>query len=510
MPLKDREAFGADVTLLLEGTYPYVRGGVSSWVHQLIQGLPEFSFSLIFIGGLPDQYEGVQYELPDNVVHLETHFIMEREHHVGQPVARKGCPEAFAQVEAMHRHFKRDLVSKESVDQVRDTIQLIGSGHAIELEDFLYGEEAWEVITRFYEKFCTSPSFVDYFWTVREMHAPLFRLLDIAHAAPPTRILHAVSTGYAGLLGSVMRMQRGLPFILSEHGIYTKERKIDLSGAKWIKESEEEIEAEGESYFRRLWIRFFEVLGRLTYAQANPIISLFEGNRQRQIRDGAPVERCLVIPNGIDVDRFSPLVERRPAHIPPVVALIGRVVPIKDIKTFIRTMRVVCNEIPEAEGWIIGPEDEDPVYVEECRALVSALGLTKQVRFLGFQNINDILPKVGVVMLTSISEAQPLVLLECMAAGVPCVATDVGSCREILEGAHDEDRALGVAGHVVPIADPQQAAWAAIRLLRDESLWHRAQQAGLMRVQRFYRQELMFDRYRTLYQDALRDTTWRA
>ena len=39
-----------DVTLLLEGTYPFVSGGVSSWVHQIIRGLPEYSFSLVFLG----------------------------------------------------------------------------------------------------------------------------------------------------------------------------------------------------------------------------------------------------------------------------------------------------------------------------------------------------------------------------------------------------------------------------------------------------------------------------
>ena len=46
----------ADVTLLLEGTYPYVSGGVSSWVHQIIRGLPEIKFSLVFLGGDPKLY----------------------------------------------------------------------------------------------------------------------------------------------------------------------------------------------------------------------------------------------------------------------------------------------------------------------------------------------------------------------------------------------------------------------------------------------------------------------
>lgn len=43
-----------DVMLLLEGTYPFVAGGVSSWVHQLISGLPGITFGIVFIGGSQD------------------------------------------------------------------------------------------------------------------------------------------------------------------------------------------------------------------------------------------------------------------------------------------------------------------------------------------------------------------------------------------------------------------------------------------------------------------------
>ena len=44
------EAVTADICLLLEGTWPYVRGGVSSWIHQMILGLPDLTFSVMFIG----------------------------------------------------------------------------------------------------------------------------------------------------------------------------------------------------------------------------------------------------------------------------------------------------------------------------------------------------------------------------------------------------------------------------------------------------------------------------
>lgn len=68
-----------------------------------------------------------------------------------------------------------------------------------------------------------------------------------------------------------------------------------------------------------------------------------------------------------------------------MIGLLGRIVPIKDIKTFIRAMRTIVIQLPEAEGWLIGPEDEDKEYAEECRNLVQELGLEEKVRFLGFQ-----------------------------------------------------------------------------------------------------------------------------
>ena len=189
--------------------------------------------------------------------------------------------------------------------------------------------------------------------------------------------------------------------------------------------------------------------------------------------------------------------------MPPVLCLIGRVVPIKDIKTFIRAMRSVINQLPEAEGWIAGPEDEDPAYAQECRNLVLSLGLQDKVRFLGFQKIDDLMPKIGLTVLSSISEALPLVILEGYAAGVPTISTDVGSCRQLIEGLDAEDKALGSSGAVVNIADPQALATAAIDLLSDADRWRAASQSGIARVERYYSDEMMFGRYRSVYEAAL-------
>jgi glycosyltransferase involved in cell wall biosynthesis len=502
-PRKTNAKPEADIALLLEGTYPFIRGGVSSWVHQIITGLPEYNFALIFLGGDRQHYGKQQYVLPDNVTHLECHYLMDTEA-ASKPRPRRGNKAAFDAQRCLHEQFKSgtpvqpDILHKVFAD--------LGQKQGISRDDFLYSEESWEMVDENYRKYCTEPSFVDYFWSIRIMHAPLFQLAEVARTLPTVRMLHSISTGYAGLLGAIASEQRGIPFALSEHGIYTKERKIDLSQAQWIHDPTDQVSGtlnEQLGYIRRLWIRFFEALGRLAYQQADPIVSLYQGNRQRQLQDGASQERTCIIPNGIEPARFDAARKARPDSIPKVLGLVGRVVPIKDIKTFIRAMRSISDTIPDVEGWIVGPEDEDETYVRECKELVDSLGLNQRVKFLGFQNVNEILPQLGLMVLTSISEALPLVILEAHAAGLPCLATDVGACRELLEGASEEDRALGASGAVVPIADPEATAREALRLLSNPEQWHRAQKAGLERVQRFYTLDSMFGAYREIYNRGL-------
>jgi glycosyltransferase involved in cell wall biosynthesis len=519
----------ADIALLLEGTYPYIRGGVSSWVHQIISGLPEIRFAVIFIGGNQEMYGPAQYQFPPNVTHVETHYLLHRDKQHLKPSARQGNRRAFEAMGALHAYMREDgkisdeqMASAQPVSapmtkaqvgaaQLANIFASLGSAEGISQEDFLYSKASWDYITRQYRERCTEPSFINYFWAVRAMHAPLFVLADIAAGLPPVRAIHAISTGYAGFLGAMIRLRRNIPFVLTEHGIYTKERKIDLAQATWIHDHNDDVcntLHDEMGYIRGLWIKFYEQIGRMAYAQASPIVSLYEGNRLRQIADGAQSEKTQVIPNGINLQRYQIALEKRPPGIPPILGLIGRVVPIKDIKTFIRAVRTLIDTRPDAQGWIVGPEDEDPSYVSECKDLVASLGLENSVKFLGFQNVLEILPQLGLVVLTSISEALPLVVLEAFASGVPCLATDVGSCRELIEGRGEEDRALGAAGSVVFIADPEGTARAALELIGNPERWRAAQQAGLARVKRYYDDKLMFSSYRNLYAQALDQDTW--
>ncbi|MDK3021069.1 GT4 family glycosyltransferase PelF [Cupriavidus taiwanensis] len=495
------KAASADVMLLLEGTFPYVSGGVSSWVNQMIRAFPELRFGIVFIGSRREDYGDMAYQLPANVVHLETHYLYD---FPPPPLVqgRSGDARAFDASDRLHDLLREPGREAEAGALIRELMPALREGGALGEDAFLYSRRAWQTITDQYRRFCTDPSFTDYFWTVRIMHKPLWQLVRIADGLIPARVYHTVSTGYAGFLGALLRHRNQRPLLVSEHGIYTKERKIDLFQSQWIRDNRNVFERDISqiSYFRELWVRFFETLGRVCYDAGDDIVALYEGNRRRQVQDGAPEARTRSIPNGIDLPRLAPLRDKRQPGVPPVLCLIGRVVPIKDVKTFIRAMLTVVREYPEAEGWIAGPEDEDPEYARECRSLAESLGLGQKVKFLGFQRIDALLPQVGVLVLSSISEALPLVVLEGFAAGVPCVTTDVGSCRELLFGLPGDDAALGPAGEVVRIADPAALAAAALGLLRDPVRWQAAQAAGVARVERYYTQERMVGSYRELYQ----------
>lgn len=500
----NRHAVSADIALLLEGTFPYVSGGVGAWVNQMIQAFPDHTFAIVFIGGRREDYGKAHYDLPANVVHFEEHYI----HESTPPDSVRGTTgnrRAFEHIAAMHDTLREGKDLGAVARLIREIIPMLADGGGVSERQFLHGKRSWDFVTQQYEKYCTDPSFTDYFWTVRIMHKPLWQLVRISENMIPAKVYHTVSTGYAGFLGALLHFRTNQPLLISEHGIYTKERKIDLLQSRWIRDNrgifEKDISQVG--YFQDLWIRFFEAMGRVCYEAASDIVALYEGNRQRQLRDGASGAKTHVIPNGVSISRLAPLRSQRPSEIPQVVALIGRVVPIKDIKTFIRSIFIAGRELPALQGWIVGPEAEDADYARECHELVESLSLHDKVKFLGFRKIDALLPQIGLVALTSISEGLPLVMLEAFAAGVPVVATNVGSCGELIEGSDAEDRALGAAGLLVQIANPEVFAGALVDLLDHPVKWRAAQEAGIARVERYYTDTLVEESYSGLYQKLL-------
>jgi glycosyltransferase involved in cell wall biosynthesis len=125
------------------------------------------------------------------------------------------------------------------------------------------------------------------------------------------------------------------------------------------------------------------------------------------------------------------------------------------------------------------------------------------LQFKGSVKVDEYLPEVDVLALSSISEAQPLVILEAGAAGIPCVVTDVGNCRELIYGTDTEEPMLGQGGEIVSISNPQEMSDALLALLLDKQKHREYSQAIKERVHRYYNRAQHNGAYQNLYQSLM-------
>jgi glycosyltransferase involved in cell wall biosynthesis len=219
-----------------------------------------------------------------------------------------------------------------------------------------------------------------------------------------------------------------------------------------------------------------------------------------QVSLGADEKRILLIPNGIDVQKYENLKGRMGGSDAVLkVGFVGRVVPVKDVETFVKAAKLINESMPQAEFYIIGPDDEDADYAREVRNLVSALDLINVIKFTGPVNTADYYKIIDLLVLTSITEVQPLVILEALIAGVPVVATNVGACREMLYGDSPEDRSIGRCGIITAIKAPAETAAAVVKILKDPALWREMAITGQKRVRRYYQKKQLSAQYRRLY-----------
>lgn len=483
----------ADVCLLMEGSYPYVAGGVSTWTHDLIKAHADLTFHVVAL--VADRApRKLAYPLPDNVVGLSHVYLQ-----APDPGRRRvvGAGELLRRLEGPLLRLQQGggLAELEEILRLLRPFQgKVGS------RVLLNSEEAFQTVVRMCQAQLPDASFLEYFWGLRALMGGMFAAM--LAELPAARVYHAISTGYAGLFAARARLETGRPALLTEHGIYTNERRIEILMAEWLFEggsSSLSVERQTRD-LRDLWLDTFASYSKACYEACDRIVTLYGGNQEFQRRQGAEEDKLQIIPNGIDYAGYSK-VERSTEDRPPTIALIGRVVPIKDVKTFIRAAGILREDIPDLLAMILGPTEEDQQYFEECRTIVKHLGLEKTVIFAGRVRLTDWLGKIDAIALTSVSEAQPLVILEAGASGVPTVATDVGSCSELLLGRPDEDPPLGPGGAITTLASPLQTAQELRALLLDEPWRRRCAIAIKERVRRYY-DKIEIDRiYRALYDE---------
>ncbi len=476
------------ICVICEGSYPFVAGGVSSWLQGLMKGMPQHTFTIWAIGAQEKQGARYAYELPENVDRVVDVYLDSVLRERLRPSRRS------LKLTADQREALRRMLQGEDLDW--PVVFNLFGGKGCRNVEFLLNYDFLTLL----EEIClaTDPdvSFTDYFWTIRSMFLPLLYLLG--GEVPQGDLYYSVSAGYAGVLGAMASLRTGKPYVLTEHGIYTREREEEILRTNWVLPQ-----------FKDLWIDMFYMFTRCAYRYAARVTALFSRASLIQQEIGCDSRKCAVVPNGVDYERFSAIPPKSPDGFLDIGAVV-RLVPIKDIKTMLYAFAMVSQERQDVRLHIMGPTEEDEEYFEECRRLQEDLGLKNAV-FTGRVDVRSYLTKIDFTLLTSISEGQPLAVLEAMAAGRPAVTTDVGSCRELIMGPGDD---FGPAGLCVPVMHQTALAGAILSLCKDADARARMGEAGRRRVYDHYRQAIMLERYDGIFHQALEEgkgrNTWRA
>ncbi|MDF8335531.1 GT4 family glycosyltransferase PelF [Novosphingobium cyanobacteriorum] len=473
--------------MIVEGAYPYVIGGVSGWLQDLLNHLPDLTIHIVAIKANEQPLEW-KIMPPANVISV-SEIALEAQR--VPPIRIAG-----GDVDSVMQHAIDFIVKGDHNDftLLLERLSMLAPG--ITPGALLSHPNAFAKVRRQYEELFPYSSFHHFFWASQAL---LGGLLAVCRAPlPRAKVYHSISTGFAGLLGARAAHQTGRPLCLTEHGIYLLERQIEILMAEWIGDQVERglVLDPDLIDLREFWRRAFAHYARSCYLNCTEIIALYRANSLVQQRLGAPAGRLKVVPNGIDAARFENMVSMRAADR-PLVALLGRVVPIKDVKTFIKAAAIAHEKHPDLRFVVLGPTDEDEEYAKECFALCDSLRLTGHLEFAGRVRIEDWMPRIDLLVLTSLSEAQPLVILEGGACGIPVVAPDVGSCREMIEGPSGAEGECG--GLVTPLVNPDATAEAIMRILKTPGLRDRMGEALRRRVIRDYDHGTIMRTYRDLY-----------
>lgn len=355
----------------------------------------------------------------------------------------------------------------------------------VSLNALLMGEDFLNAVRDCYNLKYSQIVFSDFLWTMRSIYLPLF--LTMQTEIPRADLYHCVATGYAGVLGAMAKHFYGSRLLISEHGIYTREREEELIKAKWV-----------EGIYKNIWIDQFRKMSKLAYNEGTLITSLFEHARELQIELGCPIEKTMVTPNGIRVENLQNIPGKTEEDEGKInIGAVLRVTPIKDVKTMIQAFGFAKEKDDRLKLWIMGPWEEDREYAEECFQLVSDMEIPDVV-FTGRINIRDYLGRMDVTILTSISEGQPLTILESYAAHKPVIATDVGNCYGLIYGESDDFGAAGIVTHIMNI---EEIAQAMLDMAANEKMRLEMGETGYRRVMEKYRVEYMQKTYWEIYRD---------
>jgi glycosyltransferase involved in cell wall biosynthesis len=475
------------IALVSEGTYPYAGGGVSLWCDQLIRGLPEYRWEMVAL--TVDGSEREKWTPPDNLEHTRSIPIW-----AAAPTRRgrrrQGPPgAAFANT---YESFLAALVTpldprsdRAAVGRSRFLLALRGlyeyAAQGGELADALTSNraltqmmDAWHGV---YDGGLTLANAIEASWLIERMLRPL--------AAPPVTadIVHASMNGLSMLVTMATKWRYGTPVVMSEHGIYLRERYLAA------------LNEETPHAVKVLLLSFFRALAGSGYLIADVLAPHSSYNRRWQLQNGADPDRMWTMYNGVSPDKFPPAESEPDA---PTIVFMGRIDPLKDLHTLIRAFAIVHEKIPKARLRIFGETPAgNELYRASCLQLIGDLGLPGAAVLEGrVDNQAEAYHSGNIVALTSISEGFPYTVVEAMACGRAVVCTNVGGVAE----------AVADAGLVVAPRDHVAVADAFVRLLGDDELRRRMSSIARDRVMSLFTLGHSLEAYRQVYQ-RLMDTS---
>ncbi|MEU4515654.1 GT4 family glycosyltransferase PelF [Nonomuraea wenchangensis] len=463
------------VTLVSEGTYPFAMGGVSVWMDQLIRGMPDYRWDVVTM--TVDGEERPVWDLPANLEQVVSVPLW------GNVPRRPSRAPGGAFTEAYGRFLEMVLTPAVMGDGSAEFLAVLESLHRFAHEggDLVGALTANESLTQlmdaWYWNRTDGLTLADAI-TAGDLMGHMLR--PLAEPAPRTDLMHVAMNGLSMLTAMSAKWRHGTPIVLSEHGVYLRERYLQY------------VDEPVSHAVRVLLLSFFRRLAGAAYVAADRIAPHSSYNRRWQIRNGADPDRIRIMYNGVDPDDFPP-VESGPDE--PTLVFMGRIDPLKDLHTLLRAFAIVREKVPDARLRIFGgvPAGNEP-YQESCLELAEELGVTDAARFEGRVTTPAAAYHAGdVVALTSISEGFPYTVVEAMACGLPVVVTNVGGVAE----------AVGEAGMVVPPRDHVAAAEAMVRLLRDTGLRRRLGALARERVLARFTLRQSLDDYRSVYEELL-------
>jgi len=424
-----------DVLLILEGTYPFNGGGVSTWAHMLCNKVQNVDYTLYSINA--DFETKSKYILSDavkSIIQLPLWSPLEPEELVNY---------GKKYYDIVNRKEQED--ESEIIDQFIPVFErllehIYAKNHdAEEMDDIIF--EMWRYFQKHdYKKtmrsfavwktFCSTLS--EIINSDNHYEASLFDftvgmrwiyrfLIPISIDVPKVDISHLTLSGFPVLPALVLKYKYGTPIIATEHGVFIRERLIAINSSEY------------SFFLKNLLIKFSESITRLVYYKADLILSVNKFNISWEKLYGAHPNKIEVIYNGIDPDLFVPV--EKPAHLKgiPTVVAAARIFELKDILTMIRSCEVVQKVIPNVKYLVYGDNNAVVEYTKKCNDLITELGLEENFFLAGYHDQpHQLFCEGDVSILTSISEGFPYTVIESMSCGIPVVATDVGGVYEAL------------------------------------------------------------------------------